>query len=274
MYNLSTLNSALADTIYAGKLHFSPVTQSTNTDALEAARAEAPQGSVFFADEQLAGRGRGAHAWHSAAGQGLYASVLLRPSIPAARLPMLALAAGLAAASAIHRIAALSVDIRWPNDLLVGQRKAGGILVEGKTESDEVAFAVVGIGINVHQRDFPADVSTPATSLDQASGQIVSRQSLLIALLESLAQEALALESPATPLAIRQRLQQASSWINGRRVQVHGPQTCTGITAGLDENGFLRVHTATGLVTVHTGGLRAAETEPLQSGPLPSDPEL
>jgi BirA family biotin operon repressor/biotin-[acetyl-CoA-carboxylase] ligase len=274
MYNLPTLNAALADTIYAGKLHFLPVTQSTNTDALEAARAEAPEGSVFFADEQLAGRGRGAHAWHSAAGQGLYASILLRPSIPAARLPLLALAAGLAAASAIHRIAALSVDIRWPNDLLIGQRKAGGILVEGKTESDEVAFAVVGIGINVHQRAFPAGVSTPATSLDQASGQIVSRQSLLIALLEALAEEALALESQARALDIPQRLEQASSWISGRRVQVHGPQTCTGITAGLDENGFLRVQTTTGLVTVHTGGLRAAETEPLQSGPLPSDPEL
>jgi BirA family transcriptional regulator, biotin operon repressor / biotin---[acetyl-CoA-carboxylase] ligase len=274
MYNLAALNSALADTIYAGKLHFFPVTQSTNTDALEAARAQAPEGSVFFADEQLAGRGRGAHAWHSAAAEGLYASILLRPSFPAARLPLLALAAGLAAARAIHRIAALSVDIRWPNDLLIGQHKTGGILVEGKTESDQVAFAVVGIGINVHQRGFPADVSTPAISLDLASGQIVSRQSLLIALLDSLAEEAHALESPASAQEIPQRLQQASSWISGRRVQVHGPQTCAGITAGLDENGFLRVRTATGLVTVHTGGLRAAETEPLQSGSLRSDPEL
>ena len=269
MFNLPTLQSALADTLYAGKLHFSPVTQSTNTDALEAARASAPHGSVFFADEQLAGRGRGAHAWHSAAGQGLYVSVLLRPSIPAVRLPLLALAAGLAAASAIGRTTALTVDIRWPNDLLVGQRKTGGILVEGKTESDEVAFAVVGIGINVHHRAFPTDLSTPATSLDQASGQIVSRQSLLIALLQSLAEEALALESPAASETIPQRLQQASSWITGRRVQVHGPQACAGMTAGLDEHGFLRVQTAAGLVTVQTGGLRAAETEPLASGPLP-----
>ena len=274
MFNLPTLQSALADTFYAGKLHFSPVTQSTNTDALEAARASAPHGSVFFADEQLAGRGRGAHAWHSAAGQGLYVSVLLRPSIPAVRLPWLALAAGLAAASAIGRTTALTVDIRWPNDLLVGQCKTGGILVEGKTESDEVAFAVVGIGINVHHRAFPTDLSTPATSLDQASGQIVSRQSLLIALLQSLAEEALALESPAGSEAIAQRLQQASSWISGRRVQVHGPQACTGMTAGLDENGFLRVQTEAGLITVQTGGLRAEATEQLQSGPRPSHPEL
>jgi BirA family biotin operon repressor/biotin-[acetyl-CoA-carboxylase] ligase len=269
MFNLATLNAALADTLYAGKLHFFPATQSTNTDAVEAARAAAPHGSVFFADEQLAGRGRGAHAWHSAAGQGLYVSVLLRLSIPAGRLPLLALAAGLAAASAIGRTAALAVDIRWPNDLLIGRRKTGGILVEGKIESDEVAFAVVGIGINVHHRAFPTDLSTPATSLDLASGEIVSRQSLLIALLQSLAEEALALESPAASETIPQRLQQASSWITGRRVQVHGPQACAGMTAGLDEHGFLRVQTAAGLVTVQTGGLRAAETEPLASGPLP-----
>jgi BirA family biotin operon repressor/biotin-[acetyl-CoA-carboxylase] ligase len=274
MFNLATLHAALADTLYAGKLHFFSVTQSTNTDALEAARAAAPHGSVFFADEQLAGRGRGAHAWHSAAGEGLYVSVLLRPSIPAVRLPFLALAAGLAAASAIGRTAALTVDIRWPNDLLIGQRKAGGILVEGKIESDEVAFAVVGIGINVHHRVFPTDLSTPATSLDQASGQIVSRQSLLIALLQSLAEETLALQSSSAAEAIPQRLQQASSWISGRRVQVHGPQACIGMTAGLDENGFLRVQTAAGLVTVQTGGLRAAETGPQESGPLPSHPEL
>ena len=274
MFNLATLNAALADTLYAGKLHFSPATQSTNTDAVEAARAAAPHGSVFFADEQLAGRGRGAHAWHSAAGQGLYVSVLLRLSIPAGRLPLLALAAGLAAASAIGRTAALAVDIRWPNDLLIGRRKTGGILVEGKIESDEVAFAVVGIGINVHHRAFPTDLSTPATSLDLASGEIVSRQSLLIALLQSLAEETLALQSSSAAEAIPQRLQQASSWISGRRVQVHGPQACIGMTAGLDENGFLRVQTAAGLVTVQTGGLRAAETGPQESGPLPSHPEL
>ena len=274
MFNLATLDAALADTLYAGKLHFFSATQSTNTDAVEAARGAAPHGSVFFADEQLAGRGRGTHAWHSAAGQGLYVSVLLRPSIPAGRLPMLALAAGLAAASAIARTAGLAVDIRWPNDLLIGPRKTGGILVESKIESDKVAFAVVGIGINVHHRAFPTDLSTPATSLDLASGQIVSRESLLIALLQSLAEEILALQSPAASEVIPQRLQQASSWISGRRVQVHGPQACTGMTAGLDENGFLRVRTAAGLVTVQTGGLRAAEPEPPASGPLPSHPGL
>jgi BirA family biotin operon repressor/biotin-[acetyl-CoA-carboxylase] ligase len=264
MFDLPTLEAALARTIYAGKLHFSQVTQSTNTDALEAARAGAPHGSVFFADEQLAGRGRGDHAWHSAAGQGLYVSILLRPSFPAARLALLPFAAGLAAFRAIRETTGLNVDIRWPNDLLIGPRKTGGILVEAKTESETIAYAVVGIGINVRQSAVPGGLDTPPTSLDLETGSSVSRQALLIELLNSLDRETLCLYDPAAIQKIPRRVQQASTWITGRRVQVHGPQACTGVTAGLDENGFLLVRTATDLVTVQTGGLRAAEDEPTQ----------
>jgi BirA family transcriptional regulator, biotin operon repressor / biotin---[acetyl-CoA-carboxylase] ligase len=259
MFNLSTLEAALTGTIYAGKLHFAPTTDSTNTDALEAARAAAPDGSVYFADEQLAGRGRGDHAWLSAAGQGLYVSILLRPAIPAARLPLLPLAAGLAAANAIRETTGLTVDLRWPNDLLIGSRKVGGILVESKIETNLVAYAVVGIGINVHQRGFPADLATPATSLDLESGKTISRQTLLMELLAAIEQESLGLLDPAAIETVPRRVQQASTWVAGRRVQVHGPQACTGLTAGLDENGFLLIRTATGLVTVSTGGLRAAD---------------
>ena len=259
MFNLSTLEASLTGTIYAGKLHFAPTTDSTNTDALEAARASGPHGSVYFADEQLAGRGRGDHAWLSAAGQGLYVSILLRPAIPAARLPLLPLAAGLAAANAIRETTGLTVDLRWPNDLLIGSRKVGGILVESKIETNLVAYAVVGIGINVHQRGFPENLATPATSLDLESGKTVSRQTLLIELLAAIEQESLGLLDPAAIETIPRRVQQASTWVAGRRVHVHGPQACTGVTAGLDENGFLLIRTATGLVTVSTGGLRAAD---------------
>ncbi len=265
MYDLPTLEAALTGTIYAGKLHFAPVTDSTNTDALEAARAGAPHGSVYFADEQLAGRGRGNHAWHSVAGEGLYVSILLRPAISAARLPLLPFAAGLAAAAAIRDTTGLTVDLRWPNDLLLnsshkGPRKTGGILVEATINSHTPPQAVVGIGINVHQRTFAADLATPATSLDIEAGRSNSRQQLLIALLKSLERETLGLLDPAAIETIPRRMAEASTWINGRSVHVHGPQACTGITAGLDENGFLLVRTAAGLVTVQTGGLRAAGT--------------
>jgi BirA family biotin operon repressor/biotin-[acetyl-CoA-carboxylase] ligase len=259
VFDLAGLEAALAETIFAGNLHFASVTDSTNSDAQAAARAGAPHGSVCFADEQRAGRGRGGHAWHSAAGEGLYVSVLFRPQMPGVRLPLLPLAAGLAAAQAVRETTGLTVDLRWPNDVLIGERKAAGILVEAKTSGGAVDLAVVGIGINVHQRVFPPDLGTPATSLDIEADRVVSRQDLLAALLKSLEHEAAGLLDPACAQTIPRRVEQASSWVRGRRVEVHGPQACTGTTAGLDENGFLLVRTAGGLIRVQTGGIRAVE---------------
>lgn len=258
MYDLRALDLALCGTVFADKLHFLESTGSTNSDAMAGARNGAPHGSVYFANEQTSGRGRGDHGWHSATGEGLYVSVVLRLAGPAARLALLPLAAGLAAADAIHGVAGLSADLRWPNDLLIGPHKTGGILVEASSDSGGLPFAIVGIGINVHQRGFPADLATPATSLDLMVKSRISRQILLVALLKSVEREALTLLDPAKALAIPARVEQASSWIRGRSVLVHGPQACQGITAGLDENGFLRVETEGGIVTVQTGGLREA----------------
>ena len=260
MFDLAALEAALAGTIFSGKLHFAPVTASTNSDALAAARAGAPQGAVWFADEQSEGRGRGGHRWHSAAGEGLYVSVLLRPGIPLARMRLLPLCAGLAAAAAVRFASGLAIDLRWPNDLLIGSRKTGGILVEALSGNGGPAFAVVGVGVNVHQRRFPEGLDTPATSLDLEADRRIPRQVLLIALLQSLERETRALADAAAAEAILTRVEDASTWVWGRKVEVHGPQTCKGVTAGLDENGFLRVETARGIVTVQAGGIREARS--------------
>jgi BirA family biotin operon repressor/biotin-[acetyl-CoA-carboxylase] ligase len=260
MFDLAALEAELAGTIYADKLHFSRVTGSTNDDATAAARGGASHGWVFFADEQRAGRGRGDHTWHSAAGEGLYVSVLLRPDLPPACLPLMPLAAGLAAAEAIRATAGLAADLRWPNDLLLGPRKTGGILVEAQSRNhgqrNAIAFAVVGIGINVHQRAFEPGLATPATSLDLESGRRISRQSLLVALLKSLERETTGLLDPVIRGTIPARVENASTWVRGRRVEVHGPREYAGTTEGLDEHGFLLVRTVDGLVQVQTGGIR------------------
>src|SRR5258708_7059857 len=258
MFDLDALEKSVAGTIYAGKLHFLPTTGSTNCDAMAAARAGAPHGSAYFADEQTAGRGRGDHAWDSAAGQGLYVSVVVRLPIPASRLPLLPLASGLAAAEAVRAASGLTIDLRWPNDLLLGPRKTGGILAEAQTDTGLLAFAVVGIGINVHQRNFAPALSTPGTSLDLESGRITDRQQLLIALLISLTGATRRLLDPEAGRSVSARLENASTWIRGREVEVHGPQACTGVTEGLDEHGFLWVRTMAGLVKVQTGGTRDA----------------
>jgi len=262
VFDLDALNAALAGTIFHGKLHHFGSINSTNTYALEQARKGAPQGSCYFSDEQTAGRGRSDHIWHSAAAQGLYLSVLIRPQIPVTQLTWLPLLAGLATHRAITEVTALTADLRWPNDILISGRKVAGILVEAQTDADTATAAVIGIGINVHQKNFPPEVSTPATSLDLETGRYNGRQELLIALLQSLQSELEVLGEPSVRdqsfAGIPARIAAVSTWVQGRKVEVHGPQPCTGVTAGLDASGFLRVTTPEGQLTITTGGIRAA----------------
>jgi BirA family biotin operon repressor/biotin-[acetyl-CoA-carboxylase] ligase len=270
--NPTEIDTALAGTIFHGNLHHFSTIDSTNTHALEQAKLGAPHGSYYIADEQTAGRGRSDHQWISKSGEGLYLSVLLRPTLPTADLVWIPLLAGLAAHHAIREVTALDADLRWPNDLLLGPRKAGGILVEAQTESRPdghfATAAVIGIGINLHQRRFPAGLATEPTSLDletggAETGRYTSRQDLAIAILQALHKEIAAI--PGNFAAIPARIAAISSWVRGRRVEVHGPQPCTGITDGLDDRGFLRVQTARGPVTITTGGLREAVSSPPRS---------
>jgi BirA family biotin operon repressor/biotin-[acetyl-CoA-carboxylase] ligase len=221
---------------------------------------------VYFADEQTVGRGRGAHQWSSPPGSGLYVSVVLRPRLAPADVLWLSLAAGLAAQEAVRRTVALEADVRWPNDLLLGRRKFCGILTELNAEVTRVRHAVVGIGINVHQAEFPEELRELATSLRIETGRAWPRQELLLALLESLESEVDALtRSPDVRVAassVRERITRSSTWIRGKRVRVDetasGGEGFAGTTDGLDERGFLKVRTADGVRTLLSGGVREA----------------
>jgi BirA family transcriptional regulator, biotin operon repressor / biotin---[acetyl-CoA-carboxylase] ligase len=257
-YDLRALDAALSGTPFAGKIRYFSSIHSTNVLAMREADEGAPEGMVYVADEQTAGRGRGAHSWHSARGAGLYVSVLLRPRVAPADILCLSLAAGLAVREAVRKVTSLEADIRWPNDLLFGKKKFCGILTELNAEVTRVRHAVVGIGINVHQERFPDELATVASSLRSETGRSWARQDLLITLLQSLYREAQALsaDTASAALDIFSRLENASTWIRGRRVHVEEGQGFSGVTAGLDARGFLQVRTAQGLCTVHSGGVR------------------
>ena len=217
-------------------------------------------GTVYLADEQTVGRGRGAHEWHSAAGSGLYVSILLRPQIAPADILWLSLAAGLAVQAAVRDVTSLAPDIRWPNDLLLSGRKMGGILTELNAEVTRVRHAVIGIGINVHQPSFPAELASLATSLKIETGQDWSRQDLLVALLRHLHQEIERLTCAAQPgSGNRRHSQPAGRQLHmgqGKSVIVTEADTFSGVTDGLDSRGFLRVRTPQGIRTVLSGGVR------------------
>ena len=259
-FDLHTLNRDLAGTPFTGKIRHFPTIESTNTLAMREAEQGQESNSIYLADEQTAGRGRGAHEWHSAAGSGLYVSILLRPKIAPADILWLSLAVGLAVQTAVRDVTALAPDIRWPNDLLFSGRKFCGILTELNAEVTRVRHAVIGIGINVHQPSFPADLATLATSLRIETGRDWPRQDLLISLLRHLHAEIERLTAPrqleAAAADICKRLIAGSSWIKGKSVSVTESDTFSGVTDGLDNRGFLRVRTAQGTRTVLSGGVR------------------
>ena len=267
-FNLQTIAAALANTAFAHHLqHFASV-GSTNVLALEAAQSGAAHGSVWVADEQTAGRGRSDHTWHSPAGEGLYFTVLLRPQMALADALWLSLATALAAQAAIVAVTNLPLDIRWPNDLLIGSRKCGGILVETSAVASRpdtpvmVRYAVVGVGINVNQQSFPAELQALATSLLRETGRKWAREPILIEFLRALDRELAWLEGElrGTPIAagLLERFAASSTWVRGKHVRVEEAGGYTGVTDGLDARGFLRVAGDDGtLHTVLSGGVRA-----------------
>ena len=235
---------------------------STNSEAMRSAAEGAPEGSVFLAEEQLAGRGRGAHAWHSARSAGIYCSVILRPAMPPSDALIFSLAAGLAVRAAVAEIAPqLVADLKWPNDLLLGGKKFCGILTEMNAEATRVHHLVVGVGINVNQVKFPAELREIATSLRIETGTEWSRVELCATLLKSLDREYRNLiEDAGARDAILRRFEEGSSSVHGRKVsiEVNNDENggLAGVTEGLDERGFLRVRTAEGLRTVLSGTVR------------------
>ena len=263
--DVAAINAALVGTRFAGKVRHFATVGSTNAMLLEEAAAGAAEGTVFVADEQTAGRGRGGHSWHSTPGDGLYVSVLAKPGLPLRETLWISLATGLAVQSAIRPATGLAVDIRWPNDLLLGGRKCGGILVETAVEPERSAllrYAVIGIGVNVNHARFPEELTTLATSLRMESGAAQSRSALLVALLRALDRELLLLEEAHAQGGgtLLERFALASSWVSGKRVSVPEQGGYTGVTAGLDAHGFLRVAGDDGVLrTVLSGGVREAE---------------
>lgn len=261
-YDLVALDAALAGPPFAGNLHHFAEIASTNTHAMHEGAAGAPHGSIYFADAQTGGRGRGSHAWSSPAGSGIYVSVLLRPALAPGDALWFSLAAGLASQKAITTVAHFAPDLRWPNDLLVGPRKLGGILTEMQAEATRVRFVVIGIGINVHQTEFPSELGATSLAIEAPAAQ-AHRQELLVALLHALHEEITALtgnDREAAQANLRERLEAGSSWIRGKHVTVGEDVPFTGITEGLDARGFLRVRTHSGeLRTVLSGGVRPLE---------------
>lgn len=248
------LRQRLKGSMFAKKIHHFFRIDSTNRVAMDLAYAGEPEGTVVLAEEQTAGRGRAGRAWHSERASGIYATLLLRPKISPVQAPLLTMMAGLSAHAAIQAHTGLQPDVKWPNDLMVNGKKLGGILTEMHAEPTLVRFVIVGIGLNVNQEKFPAELNSIATSLRAETGKAQSRLELLARLLREFETDYNRFLREGSR-SITDRFTQVSSYARGKRVRVsNGNESYTGVTAGLLPEGLLQVQREDGaLLTVFAG---------------------
>ena len=221
---------------------------STNAELAERARSGAPAGSVLVADHQTAGRGRLDRVWVAPPGAALTFSTLLAPHpVPVARWPWLPLLVGIAVAEGVRRVAEVDCSLKWPNDVLAGDRKLAGILVE-RVERDAGAVAVVGIGLNVSLAEDDLPVPT-ATSLSLERAATVDRTVILREVLRSL--EALFLQwradgGDASRGLVDSYVRRCSTLGREVRVELPSGERLEGTATGVDTDGRLEIRTADG----------------------------
>jgi BirA family biotin operon repressor/biotin-[acetyl-CoA-carboxylase] ligase len=237
---------------------------STNVRARELAEEDAPAGTIVIADEQVTGRGRRSRRWFSPKGAGLYLSLVLRPEL----LPnptLVSLLAGLGMARAVDRLLGNgSAALKWPNDLILQDRKAGGALTETVWAGDRPAHVILGMGINVHQEreDFPPVLRDVAISLDMVAGEEVSRLELADLVLEEVEERCARIPASLEPEQLRQL--DDYDWLRDRRCSVlasdeEEAEPEAGVAVGIAPDGALLFRPDTGALQRVKSGQVLAE---------------
>ncbi|HEX5400091.1 MAG TPA: biotin--[acetyl-CoA-carboxylase] ligase [Verrucomicrobiae bacterium] len=230
-------------------------TTSTNDVVEKLARDNVREGIVVFAESQTKGRGRLGRKWISPERKGLWFSVLLRPDLRPQETTQLTVAAAAALRRAIQSETGLKPEIKWPNDIVIGGRKAAGILTELSAEPDRVRHVILGIGVDVNldASGFPTDLKRTATSLKIESGETVSRAQLAVAVLREL-------DADYSRVCARGFASLADEWERncttiGKDVVVQiGSRSIRGRAESLDEDGALLLRTEHGRLEPITGG--------------------
>jgi BirA family biotin operon repressor/biotin-[acetyl-CoA-carboxylase] ligase len=243
--------------VWGDPLTYCNETGSTNEDALAAARAGAVSGSLFVAEQQSRGRGRSGKSWQAASGESLLFSLLLRPEPSAGHPSSLTLAVGLGVRAALGPYSSAALSVKWPNDVLAGQRKLAGILCEAELSSGRIDALVIGVGINISQEQFPPELAKSAVSLGalrSGPAALGGREELLVAVL-------VAIEARVTACLASGFAQLAGEFaahdaLRNAHVSVTGPTPLEGIARGVDSEGRLLLETDGVLIPVGSGTVR------------------
>lgn len=260
MISPDILRGGLRTEFFGRKVYTFQTIDSTNSCARTLAACWAEEGTVVIAEEQTAGRGRLGRSWHAAPGENLTFSLILRPSIPPDRMGLLSLLIAAGIARGIEESTGLRVFCKWPNDLLYGGKKLAGILLEGSFAGDRVDHVVVGIGLNVNQREFPPEIAPRATSLARELNAPLDRIGLYKSLLKSLEDEYLAGNAEAYTSTVQRWLAYAP--VIGRTISVsHQGEVLHGRVRGVNPDGSLLVANHTGDHTFLAGDVTIVDME-------------
>lgn len=235
------LLTAITDTRVLGREIYSYEQLASTNETLKQMASAQPEGTVVIADCQTEGKGRRGRSFHSARGQGLFFSVLLKPRISPGQAPFIT---GLAGAALIHTLAEFGIraQVKWPNDILINGKKVAGILTEMTGDMEQVEYVVLGIGINVNNSHFPEELQEIATSL-LLEGHSVSRQRLFGQVMEQL--ELLYDRFLSGDKKTILEVLRAHSNILGQDIWIHEQDTVQpAVAVDLDENGALLVEIA------------------------------
>jgi BirA family transcriptional regulator, biotin operon repressor / biotin---[acetyl-CoA-carboxylase] ligase len=236
------------------ELYYYHEIDSTNRVAENLAQQSFREGITIISDSQTAGRGRSNNLWFSPPGENIYATLLLKPD--GSYLHRIPFVAGLAIAKTLAALG-LKIDMKWPNDLLVGDRKIGGILVQSAMEAETVKYAVLGFGINVNIKSFPPNLSETATSIAIENGEPSDRESILAGILMNFEK----LYSEMTKVSwedFSKEIEKKSTFIRDCEVRIQNHEGITeGTTAGLDSYGGLIVNTLDGARVFYSGEVQA-----------------
>jgi BirA family biotin operon repressor/biotin-[acetyl-CoA-carboxylase] ligase len=237
-------------------IHTFETVDSTQAVLARLAVEGASEGTVVVARHQTAGRGRRGRHWWDAPGESLLLSLLLKPPILNVRAPQLSLVAGVAVADALDAACDAAARIRWPNDVLVGGKKVCGVLPEAVSQADgRIGYLLLGIGINVGQREFPPELRGAATSLLLSTGVAHDQSRLLAAMLEALDRRYDEWLRDGFA-GLRDEWRRRASTL-GERVRISDGRE--GVAVDVDDTGALLVDTGRGVPTRVVSGIASAD---------------
>jgi BirA family biotin operon repressor/biotin-[acetyl-CoA-carboxylase] ligase len=233
------LHNRLETSVIGSQVEYYEVIGSTADEARAMAAQGAPEGTVLTAESQTSGRGRMERGWVTPHGQAIALSVILYPDFPPMSVPLLGLATSLAAKRAIETVTGLEPELKWPNDIFLAGKKAGGVLLEMSAELDQVRWVTISVGINVNNRFTGSDLADVATSLRMEAGRMISRLELAIELLTGLDR---IYQSGLTGTPGQRIVDDfaAADMLQGRNVTVRTPSgKLHGTVTGIDSDGRL-----------------------------------